>query len=233
MSASLSTELKKAGLVLAVNLFLFSIAMVMLDQHLRPMPSASGERDLSILLHTNSHLAQLQRQRSASLVKIKEIISRYNPKMESERRQAIANEIYEMSIKYPNLNIDFILATITHESAKTWDPVVTSKVGAMGLMQIMPSTGMYLALEEGIKWTTAEEILFDPIINIRLGCRYMSHLVQMYEHDGGLAAYNGGPRLAEMWLESNRNNSILFAETRDYVPAVLKLYAQFQSMATM
>jgi soluble lytic murein transglycosylase len=95
-----------------------------------------------------------------------------------------------MSKKYPNLDIDFISATITHESAKTWNPNVISKVGARGLMQVMPATGAFLAAEEGINWTSTRDVLHDPIYNIRLGCRYLSQLVSAYEHKGGLAAYN-------------------------------------------
>ncbi|MBN1541763.1 transglycosylase SLT domain-containing protein [candidate division KSB1 bacterium] len=232
MSAS-HIGLKKIGLMLAANFIIFSIAIAFYS-HKAAIPTAAANVEvLSTLVQNKSHMVQLQNQRAVSLKKITDIISRYNRKMDKEIKQAIANEIVNMTFKYPNLNVDFILATITHESAKTWDPTVTSHVGAMGLMQIMPTTGIYLALEEGIKWTTAEEILFDPIVNIRLGCRYMSHLVEMYEHDGGLAAYNGGPRRAEMWLESNRNNNILYAETRNYVPAVLKLYAEYQSMDTL
>ncbi len=178
-------------------------------------------------------LALLEIERRTSIDKIENIISRYNNKMDDSKKRSIANEIYLMSKKYPNLNIDFICATITHESAKTWEPTVTSTVGAMGLMQVMPATGAFLAAEEGVLWTSADSVLYDPIINIRLGCRYLSELVSMYEHDGGLAAYNGGPRRAEMWIASNRNNNILWAETRDYVPAVLKLYKEFRSETVM
>ena len=62
-----------------------------------------------------------------------------------------------MSVKYPNLDVNLICATITHESARTWEPEVVSKAGAMGLMQIMPATGEWLSKYEGITWTGAEE----------------------------------------------------------------------------
>ena len=189
--------------------------------------------DISKLVQNNEYVAVIDSTRKASIRKITGIIDRYNEEMDISLKLAIANEIYLMGEKYPNLNIDFICATITHESAKSWDPKVTSGVGAMGLMQVMPSTGAFLAAEEGLRWTNAADILYNPIFNIRLGCRYMNELVGAYEHDGGLAAYNGGPYRAEMWLQSNRNNNILYAETRDYVPAVLKLYKEFQAMETL
>jgi len=138
-----------------------------------------------------------------------------------------------MTRKYSNLDVDFICATITHESAKSWEPQIVSKAGALGLMQIMPTTGAFLAVQEGIEWTTSEQVLQDPILNIRLGCRYLSQLVTMYQQDGGLAAYNGGPKRAEIWLASNRDQNTLVAETRNYVPAILKLYDQFRTERVM
>lgn len=182
---------------------------------------------------TQSSMNVLEQKRVASINKILAIINRYNKAMEMDLRQRIANEIYLMSTKYPNLNINFICATITHESAKTWDPRITSHAGAMGLMQIMPTTGAFLAAEEGISWSGPEMVLYDPILNIRLGCRYLSELVRMYEKDGGLAAYNGGPKRAERWLAANRDNQILVEETRYYIPAVLKLYDEFRSQGTL
>ncbi len=169
--------------------------------------------------------------RQYNVQKIIKIINQFNQNMPDEEKYQIANEIYQMSMKYKNLNVDLICATITHESALTWKKDIISPVGALGLMQIMPQTGEILAKEEGIDWTTAEEILFDHIYNIRLGCRYLSNLIHQYEIDGGLAAYNGGEKRAALWIK-NRNNktdwTILWEETRTYVPAVLKLYQKFQ-----
>ena len=124
-----------------------------------------------------------------------------------------------------------VAAVIMAESS--YDPQAVSSVGAMGLMQIMPATAAFLATQEGIDWTSADQVLYDPISNIRLGCRYMSELVGTFNHDGALAAYNGGPKRAALWLASNRNDSTLFKETRSYVPAVNKLYDQFRSEGMM
>lgn len=183
---------------------------------------------ISRLVSRQEKLIRTQQQRNRAMKKVMNIISRYNQDMSDTLKQNVAHEIYLMSRKYENLNIDLIAATITHESASTWDPTVTSRVGAMGLMQIMPATGAFLAFEEGINWTSAEDVLFDPIINIQLGCRYLNELVGMYEEDGGLAAYNGGPRRAEMWIDGNKDNNILWKETREYVPAVMELYDRFK-----
>ncbi len=159
--------------------------------------------------------------------KVIALIDRYNKSMPAEMKYNIANEIYEMSVKYSNLDVDLICATITHESAFTWNPKIVSRAGAMGLMQIMPATGMFLAESEGIPWTSAEDVLFDPVYNIRLGCRYLSTLISMYNIEGGLAAYNGGERRAALWLQKGKDDRVLWEETRSYVPAILKLYQEY------
>ncbi|MGH7598652.1 MAG: lytic transglycosylase domain-containing protein [bacterium] len=168
--------------------------------------------------------------RQYSIQKVLAIINRFNPTMDSGTKYEIANTIYEMSVKYPNLDIDIICATITHESARTWKPDVVSQAGAMGLMQVMPTTGMYVAQYEGITWKSPEDVLFNPIFNIRIGCRYLSSLVSDYELDGGLAAYNGGAKRASLWIKSDRAAGILWAETSNYVPSVMKLIDQYREM---
>ncbi len=168
--------------------------------------------------------------RQYSIQKVLAIINRFNPTMDSGTKYEIANTIYEMSVKYPNLDIDIICATITHESARTWNPEVVSQAGAMGLMQVMPNTGMYVAQYEGITWNSPEDVLFNPIYNIRIGCRYLSSLVSDYELDGGLAAYNGGAKRASLWIKNDRAAGILWAETSNYVPSVMKLRDQYREM---
>ncbi|HHL71433.1 MAG TPA: lytic transglycosylase domain-containing protein [Bacteroidetes bacterium] len=159
--------------------------------------------------------------------KVIKLIDRYNKSLSTDMKYRIANEIYEMSIRYENLDVELISATITHESAFTWQTDIVSRAGAMGLMQIMPATGVFLARAEGIDWTSPKDILHNPIYNIRLGCRYLSTLVNLYGVDGGLAAYNGGERRAALWLKKGKDDKVLWEETRGYVPAILKLYKEY------
>jgi len=168
--------------------------------------------------------------RHAAIQKVMYIIDKYNPDMPSSEKYEIANEIYNMSLKYTNLDIDLICATITHETANTWDPNVISRAGAMGLMQIMPATGMFIAQYEGITWTSREDVLLNPIYNIRIGSRYLASLIQMYGVDGGLAAYNGGEKRAALWIANGRADGILWSETSRYVPSVLGLYQEYRGL---
>lgn len=173
--------------------------------------------------------AQIDKMWGDNMKKVLSVLNRYNPAMSLEQKLAIANEITEASFKYSNLDVDLICATITHESAFTWDPQVVSKAGAMGLMQVMPATGKFLAKIEGVEWTSADDVLFDPVLNIRLGSRYLSSLIELYDIDGGLAAYNGGNKRVQMWLAQNKANGVLYQETEQYVPAVLSLYEEFRA----
>lgn len=168
--------------------------------------------------------------RQYNIQKILTIIDQYNPVLPSDMKYDIASELVDMSIKYPNLSIELLCAAISHESAGTWNPQIVSKAGAMGLMQIMPTTGMFIANYEDITWSSAEDILFNPIYNIRIGARYLSTLIDAYDVDGGLAAYNGGEKRAALWIKNGRENHLLNTETREYIPAVMKLYNEFQGI---
>jgi len=164
--------------------------------------------------------------RQTHIQRTMDLIADYNLDMLSAERYDIANEIYRMSVKYDNLDVDLLIATITHESAQTWKPEIVSRAGAIGLMQIMPATGMYVAHYEGITWTDSYEVLQNPIYNIRIGARYLSTMIELYGLEGGLAAYNGGERKAALWLAGGFDDTVLHPETRSYVPAVLKIYEE-------
>ncbi len=187
--------------------------------------------ELGKSVQTIEALAQFNNSYQNNEQKIITIMNRFNKEMPAAKKQAIANEILEMTLRYSNLDVDLICATITHESARSWNPKVVSKAGAMGLMQIMPRTGKWLARFEGVEWTSTEAVLFDPIHNIRLGTRYLSKLINTYDLEGGLAAYNGGWKRAKKWLANDKADGILWAETRSYIPHVLKLYDKYRGTA--
>ncbi len=169
--------------------------------------------------------------RQFNIQKVMKIIDQHNPSLPSSVKYEIANEIYNMSVKYTNLDVELLCATITYETGGTWNPTATSQAGAMGLMQIMPATGIFLAAYEDLTWTNAEEVLYKPTYNIRLGARHLSALIDIYGLEGGLAAYNGGEKQAALWLANNKADGILATETQNYVPAVLKLYNEYQKFS--
>lgn len=213
------------ALVLALVLGTISLSFVPFGGTAKMEESANLENLLGYVAAVN----RIDRERQQARRKVDSIIRRFNPDMPVAQKEQIANEIYAMSVKYPNLDIDLICATITHESGRTWSPQAKSRAGALGLMQIMPTTGKWLARFEDINWTSDRDVLFDPVYNIRLGTRYLSALVETYDLYGGLAAYNGGGKRVRLWLKNDKNDELLWAETRDYVPFVLKLYEEFRS----
>jgi soluble lytic murein transglycosylase-like protein len=99
-----------------------------------------------------------------------------------------------------------VRAIVHTESA--FNPTARSHAGAIGLMQLMPST----ARELGVNPFVAEQ-------NIEGGVRYFSQLLRMF---GGvelaLIAYNAGPGFAQRYA---RGQTALYGETRDYVKRVL------------
>jgi len=85
-----------------------------------------------------------------------------------------------------------VLAVIYVESR--YDTFAVSPKDALGLMQLLPSTGAWLAPSVGVEWR-GPETLFDPAANVRLGVAYLRQLTDRY---GGsvrtaLLAYNWGP----------------------------------------
>jgi len=179
-------------------------------------------RDLQSMVNVDS-------ERYATIQKIVAIINKHNPEMAAELKYRIADEIYRLSMRFDNLTPDFLCAVITHETGGTWDPKVVSPAGAIGLMQVMPATGMYVAEAEGISWTSAQEVLFDPILNLRIGARYLSDLIRLYGVEGALAAYNAGERSAIRWLASGKKSDQLQRETQHYVPSIVKLYHEYKA----
>lgn len=167
--------------------------------------------------------------RQYNIQKIISVFDEYNDTLTRREKYEIANEIYEASQKYTNLSVELICATITQESGSAWKPDRISPAGAMGLMQIMPVTGMFMASYEGITWTSPGDVLFNPVYNIRIGTRYLSALVDMYGVEGGLAAYNGGESRARRWLAQGKREGILYTETEEYVPAVMGLYERYKN----
>ncbi len=102
----------------------------------------------------------------------------------------VSRAIVEESDRY-GIEVDIVLAVIHTESG--FSNFARSKVGALGLMQIMPATGEMLAEQLEIGWD-GPETLFDPVVNVRMGTNYLAFLHTRYKNwDRALAAYNWGP----------------------------------------
>jgi hypothetical protein len=149
---------------------------------------------------------------NTEIEKIIVYIKRYNPQMSNSLRFQVAQEIYRTASRDQNLTIPLLCALITHESARTWDPEIISPIGAVGLMQILPSTAREILVssfsgqerEERIKGLSnivLQEILSDPILNIRIGSRYLSYLIDRNGLMQGLIAYYMGESKMKILVE--------------------------------
>jgi len=139
--------------------------------------------------------------------------------------------IREYSDKY-DLRPELVCAVI-HTESRFRDEAVSRK-GASGLMQALETTANWAADEIGIENYNYARI-FEPGINIEIGCWYLNRLINQYKNiDTALAAYNSGSGNVSGWLKNPQYSSdgvtldmIPFAETRNYVVKVnesIKVY---------
>ncbi len=124
-----------------------------------------------------------------------------------------------------------IMALMRQESA--FNSAAISRMGARGLMQIMPRTAKTID-----KKLTKKDLL-NPEKNIKIGTLYFSRLLKKYNNNVvfALAAYNAGHGVVDEWVERYKTtDQVLFAdlipyrETREYVGSILRNYYWYQSL---
>ena len=126
-----------------------------------------------------------------------------------------------------NLDKELVYGVINVESS--FNEHALSKAGAIGLMQILPSTAREIAVKLKVENFTPKS-LYNPDINIRFGCYYLRYLLDMFNGDltKSLCAYNAGFSNVLSWINSNGVlEQIPFKETNNYVKKVslnMKIY---------
>jgi len=172
---------------------------------------------------------------NTEIEKIMVYIERYNPQMSNSLRFQAAQEIYRTASRDPNLTIPLLCALITHESARTWDPRIISPAGAVGLMQILPSTAREVLfcslsdqereeMNEDLSIIVLHQILSDPVINIRIGSRYLSYLIDRNGSIQGLIAYYMGESKMKILVEVMGERFPLEAER--YLSSIFQFYEE-------
>lgn len=125
-----------------------------------------------------------------------------------------------------NLDPYLIVAIIKTES--NFKDNAKSNKNALGLMQITPETGEWIAQKHNIE-EFDENILLDEETNIKFGCWYIKDLYNEFNDnlENVLAAYNGGRGNVNKWLQDDRYSTdgkvlkeIPFKETAQYVKKV-------------
>jgi soluble lytic murein transglycosylase-like protein len=107
---------------------------------------------------------------------------------------------------------DLVRAVVQVESA--FNPMARSPKGALGLMQLMPSTIRQYSVRNP----------FDPADNVRAGVAYLRELLDRYENNEelALAAYNAGPGA----VDKHGQTVPPYRETRNYVAQINQMAAR-------
>ena len=127
-------------------------------------------------------------------------------------------------------NIDPFLVAAIIKNESNFKHKAVSGVGAVGLMQIMPETGRWIAEQMGLE-NYKDSDLYITKTNIRMGCWYVGELDHEFKHNMMLLmiAYNAGRGQTRAWMQENGwtydfNNAqaIPYPDTREYVTKVLQ-----------
>ena len=136
---------------------------------------------------------------------------------------------------------NLIYAVMKTESG--FDSSAISSKGAIGLMQLMPSTFEWLS-KDILREHLSSGMLYDPETNIKYGTYYLSRLYNRFgDWDTALAAYNGGEGNVSEWLADTRysadgkkliidNIPDEFSETENYVKRVNKALEKYKKLYT-
>ena len=129
----------------------------------------------------------------------------------------------ETAAKQEGLQANLLRAIAKQESR--FAPGVVSPAGAVGVMQLLPSTAAEMAGEP-----TSTPMLKDPANNFELGARYLNQLLKQWENDPfrSIASYNAGPGAVASWAQPTDQDDdalwverIPYPETRFYTKKVL------------
>ena len=102
------------------------------------------------------------------------------------------------TVEASGLEPSLVYAVIKAESNFREEAV--SRAGAVGLMQLMPSTAEFVCRMEEISF--AADRLKEGEYNVRLGCAYLSYLLRRFSAtDTALCAYNAGEGTVRSWLD--------------------------------
>jgi len=140
--------------------------------------------------------------------------------------------------KEQKFDVELVLAIIKKES--NFNPKARSKVGARGLMQLLPDTAKWLGLKDTSK-------LYNPDINIKYGIKYLRWLFNYFQNSVPsellkedinkqevlkvVAAYNAGPGNVKKYDKPPHNGIPPFKETINYVEKVSLYFVKFEELS--
>jgi soluble lytic murein transglycosylase len=178
--------------LVATTLMVGSLALSLIAEYVyQPQLKALHEiEDLSKIQRAKLKRVNLHNRQLITLVKVRQFLGEKRISLAPGDVWDIATSIDRVAHKY-RLQPEMLLAIIQTESAFRFDAV--SSKGAVGLMQLLPSTAEEVAREIELEWT-GDHLLRDPEINIELGSYYLAKLRDRFDNlETAVAAYNEGP----------------------------------------
>ena len=145
------------------------------------------------------------------------------------------SEYVEKYAEEYNMDKYMIYAIIKAES--NFNENAKSSSNAIGLMQIMETTAIETANKMELEVT--EEDLFKPELNINIGLKYFTYLLNQYNNNYPLAiiAYNAGMGNVDMWIkegiikeDGTDIENVPFKETNNYVRKILRDYEIYKGL---
>jgi soluble lytic murein transglycosylase len=130
----------------------------------------------------------------------------------------------------------FLFSVVRQESL--FESFAYSNQSAGGLMQIMPDTGSEIAERMGWPLFYEPEMLERPLVSVKMGAFYLATTCDIQDGNpyAQLAAYNGGPGNAPIWLSLAPDDPDLFlevvriAETRDYIRGIYEIFNIYRTL---
>ena len=155
-------------------------------------------------------------------------------------QQIIYPKKYEQYVsKYAELyNVDELLIYSIIKAESNFDEKANSKAKAIGLMQLMENTAIETGEKVDEKINSKEE-LYNPKINVKIGIKYLSELLERYDGnlEIALAAYNAGIGNVTEWIQKgiikkdgSDIENIPFKETNNYVRKILRDYEIYREI---
>lgn len=146
--------------------------------------------------------------------------------------------IAEIGMYAEEFSVDPYLVIAIMKCESNFDPSAVSNRGAIGLMQIMPDTGEWVAHKLGLDDSYSVEGLYEPDTNIRFACWYLRFLIGRFDGDEKkvVAAYNAGHRSVEKWMENPQYaengelTRIPYEATAAYYDRVMQAKAQYHAL---
>ena len=154
------------------------------------------------IIESNYIGSEIDYETEASYIK-----SNFNSVMSISKIKHLLIYINGMCEHY-DLNYNLVKSVISTESH--WNPRAKSRVGALGLMQIMKACAT--------DYKTPHSEMYDPYVNVTIGIKYLSKLTNRFDNTPtALVGYNEGPRNADKYSFNYINDAKYVHKVMDYL----------------